>query len=386
MIINGAHIQGIFKYENNFSFERGDFVIYDGMIFICTAKNPTDPYLQVVRGKIPTEDKINFNVYLGNKISSVTEYLDYVNSPDSSEDKYITSHTLSGILNHYMFGFNERGVIKEYIQYNSSSGISLSPGLLEILSNDISTDGILGEILRSPSLNNAVVMISSTLPEVYALDGDPSTDYILLRQTTYTDEGEVRIQELINPVKGKIWWRSTTAGNWNSVTSWKSSFYSDQVKKELDYLHNYYQEKLTELEKIKLEMERVWRYESMKFTRTSTLVIQNENPEGEGYLPVPIGSFERNPLAYSLSESMILQLCYRKRVSPNSDFWTTGSIIIDLRDSLIDTEAQVLNYQTTNGVIFSINIESKNVINLGADTIDGTGCVIYSVFYRKIYE
>lgn len=385
MIINGAHIQGIFKYDNNLSFEKGDFVIYDGMIFICTAINPTDPYLQVVRGIIPTEDGINFKVYLGDKITSVQEYLDYVSSPETSEDKYISSHTLSGILNHYMFGLDERGIIKEYIQYNSSSGITLSKGLTEIISN-VGESGVLGEIIRSNSLNNAVIMISATLPEIYTLDGDPMTDYIILRQTTYINGDEVRIQELINPVKGKVWWRATAAGNWNSITSWKSSFYSDQVKKELDYLYNYYQKKVTELEDLKLGMERVWKYESMNITRTSTLIIQNNNPSGQGYLPVPAGCFERTPEAYSLNESLILQLCYRKRVSIGSDLWTTGSIIIDLRDSLIDTEAQVLNYQTSNGVIFSVVIEDENTINIGADTTDGTGCVIYSVYYRKIYE
>lgn len=388
MIINGAHIQGIFKYSNGLSFERGDFVIYDGIIYTCTAENPTDSYLQVVENQLPPQHPENFKVYLGDKVASVEEYLRYVNSPEDNEDKYISSHTLAGILNHYMFGLGERGVIKEYVQYNNSSGLSITQGLGDLIGNGVSEDGVLGEILKSKTLNNAVVMISAELPEIYALDGNPGTKYILLRQSTYSEPGgEVRIQELINPVRGKVWWRATEPGNWNSITSWKSSFYSDQVKIELDYLYNYYQQKITELETLKSGLEKTWRYESIPFNRATSINLQNNNPEAEGYLPVGAGNFKtgNDSVVFSLPDSMIIQICYRKRTTPGSSIWTSGSLIIDLRDSLINTAANITQYQVGT-VTFTVNWQSVNQININFRSSDGNDCVVYNVFYRKYYE
>lgn len=387
MIVNGAHIQGIFKYNTGLSFERGDFVIYDGVIYTCTAENPTDSFLQVVENQIPPQHPENFKVYLGDKVASVEEYLKYVESPEDSEDKYISSYTLSGILNHYIFGLGERGIIKEYVQYNNSSGITLTQGLKDLLRNGVTPDGVLGEILRSENLNNAVVMISSDLPEVKALDGGSQTGFILLRQSTYTDGGKVRVQELINPTRGKVWWRATEPGNWNSVTTWKSSFYSDQVKTELDYLYNYYQQKITELEVLKSGLEKTWRYESILFSRATSITLQNNNPGEEGYLPVGSGNFKPGDESevFSLPDSMILQICYRKRVALGSNTWTSGVLMLDLRDSLINTAANITQYQVGT-VVFTVERLSDDRVNINFRSEDGNDCVVYNVFYRKYYE
>ena len=115
MIINNTHVQGIFIYSDSIEYEKGDFVVYNSTLYVCTAENPTNTANMSVMGIKPAEDIKNYNIYPGNRISTAEEYFDYLDDPSTKEDKYVSSHSLSQILSTYMNGFDEKGVISNYI-------------------------------------------------------------------------------------------------------------------------------------------------------------------------------------------------------------------------------------------------------------------------------
>ena len=196
MILNNTHIQGIFIYKDDVEFEKGDFVISGNSIYICTAGNPNSDN-NTVLGKDPKTDSENFTIYLGGSLKNIDEYFTYIENPTADkEDKLLTADLLSEILNTYMLGFDEKGVIGEYI-YSDTIGngaITLSSGLQKFISGE--TNKILDTIIRSEELNNATLKISRGLEEIKDIfpaqyqEGTIAEEdlrYLILRQYTYTN-------------------------------------------------------------------------------------------------------------------------------------------------------------------------------------------------------
>lgn len=388
MIINGTHIQGVFKYLDNLEYEKGDFIIEGDVIYICTAESPTNSSTQGVKGQLPSMSPENFKIYLGERIVSASEYFAYINDSSELEDKYVNAASLSAIMSQYMFGLDHKGVISEYVIYNEGNGLILSPSLQNILSTGLSEEGILGEILQSPSLNSALLSLSPSLPELIPLFGEEIKNRVVLRQFTYsTEEGNVRIQSLIYPETGKMLWRSTFPGDWSTVSTWKNTFYDDNVKKDLDNLFGYYQRKISELERDRQRLKGTWRHKSLNFSRAASVDIQCESSSGTGFLDVPSGSFksgnEEEVFNRGLGDKLVIQVCLRKQVSTTSKtYWKSWTATIDLLDTIC---GEVETY-AVGDLTLRVNVVNDNRIRLSANTNDGTNCVIYSIYYKNSYE
>lgn len=242
MIINNKSVIGVYKYSDNSTYEKGDFVIYDNGIYICNMESS---------GVRPIDDSKKFSIYLGDKIATAEEYYNYVNSEDKSiySDKYISMFTLNEILQNIYFGVNDSGVIDNY--YNSPFDFSIK----SIADVDESLD-ILDVIMTTPDLNNGMVRISRDVDSVKSIIVDLSEEIpginiegknksyyssksddsasVILKQYTYDsssknseDEDEAedevisryRLQELIDPVFGETYYRYSK-GELNGDNEW----------------------------------------------------------------------------------------------------------------------------------------------------------------------
>lgn len=246
MIINNTKsVTGIFKYDPEAEYEKGDFVVYSGCMYICKAVTS-----DTISGVAPDTDPENFVIYLGDQVASLDEYYNYIKKSqgeiekdleDKVVDKYISMPLLSLILNKMYFGLNDSGVITNYV--NTSEDFSVKD--LDTL--DESTPLI--SIIKAPELNNGVLRVKRDLNEISLLvpqfsDTDDEyksyysqshKDYLILKQYTYdSDPGEgekisrYRVQELIDPIYGNTYYRYTI-GN---ITSSNNYDFSDSVVTE----------------------------------------------------------------------------------------------------------------------------------------------------------
>lgn len=264
MILNNSHQTGIFKYSDEVYFEKGDFVVDGTCIYVCESPQP-------VIGIRPSLDTSRdyYSEYPGNKITTASEYYDYVNSLDRQEaveDKYVSSHVLCEILENMYFGFGDNGMVDDHVIYNPNTGIEYSiRGVREILDN--SYMNVLNDIIRDNDLNNGLVRISRNLPEIrdllVASSSESESSIILLKQYTYrnsSDSTPFRVQELMDPEKNKLYYRFAK-GSVNednsidftdaSVSSWKNLYSNNEdIINKLSAVDDYYNRKIQEAEDI----------------------------------------------------------------------------------------------------------------------------------------
>lgn len=165
MILGNTHVQGIFVYQGDVEYEKGDFVVSGSSIYICTAGNPNTDN-NTVLGIDPSSDSENYTIYLGDSLKNINEYFSYISNSGTEvkDDKLITASLLSQILNSYMLGFDEKGIVSEYI-LQESSGISVSKGLQGFLEGS-EEETVLDKILKTEELNNAAIKVSRDLEEI----------------------------------------------------------------------------------------------------------------------------------------------------------------------------------------------------------------------------
>lgn len=282
MLVNDVHVQGMFLYDSEATYEKGDFIVVDDTIFVC---NPNDGS-STVTGINPKTDETgrNFKIYLGDRITDLNEYTQFAENQNSnSGSKYIDLKSLPGILNQYLVGFDGRGVIRqyigeeEYVIYNPKTG-KMETEIYGEGERKWSSSTILDEIFKDPKLNNAIFFISKKFKGIASLlpqtqndsqirsemgrvgDNMARVDYAtlndcILRQYTYingTGFGDNyertdskfrsyyhRLQELIDPSTGMIFYRvspqvsingkdslenifSELDNNWTKGVEWKS--------------------------------------------------------------------------------------------------------------------------------------------------------------------
>lgn len=371
MIINNTHIQGIYLYDELAEYEKGDFVISGNSIYICTAEKPTNNILFTVSGKDPKQDSDNFKIYLGDKITSLKEYLDYVSNPDDSEDKLVSSHVLSEILNNYMNGFDGKGIINNYLLYrNEEYSFSKS---LESIFNGV-RNNFLNVLIKSETFNNGILYVSRDLPEIAEiipslpedLTGvDPNDKLsVILKQYTYLNNGvtKVRVQELIDHVNGIVMYRYDSGG----TSSWKQSFLNIDFRNEVLYVKNYYEKKITELELEKEKLKGSFGYREVKLSKESQIVLQNTNPDGSGYTG-------NRPY----SSPNVITIVIQEPLGNN--LFKNNSITIDISDSLGSSSISEYNISTTNSLILTNVTESSAIIQV-------TSGIIVNIYYRNYYE
>lgn len=390
MILDNTHIQGLFLYSKETEYEKGDFVVYGNTIYICTAKNPTNITNNTVSGVVPENSSDNFSPYLGEELTSLEEYINYVNDPKGREknDKLIPAHLLSRILSTYMMGFDEKGIISNYVYLNSEDSLSMSSELSDFLSGKgVDSSNILSVILNTKEINNAVFKISRNLPEisevVFNSDSEfiypEDSTYIILRQYTYTNEPEndsiYRLQELIDPIGSVVRYRygkgSYSSGelSFDNVTSWLPSSIDKNWMGNIKRLEKLYLNKIKELENIEKSLKNSFRFKEYSIPETTSVVeFQCTDKDKSNYLPV--SRFDR--------ESFILTI-----VTQENNVNTTVSI--DLLDTYMKHD-QVSSYYLTDSSALII-VPGKTQKNKGEKvTIYVTSGNIVNIFYRDKYK
>lgn len=385
MLINNTHIQGIFKYSSSIEFEEGDLIMSGSYLYICTAEYPTNKENNTVQGQSPEDHPENFRVYLGDKIIEVQEYLNYVEGLET-EDKYISSRVLSGILNHYLFGVSERGIIKDYVSYDpKNKSYGFSQDLSDLISGENFNDGVLGIILKEESLNNALVSISTSLPEIINIYGEEITkqDQVILRQYTYYKDYNTldclyRLQELINPVSGIIKYRVTLeGGDFTKVSNWASSFYDENSKKDLDNLSNYYNNKLKTIPTPTDNFQ----FKEIKIpSNSSEIELQCINSKKSGYINVKNFSIKQADTG-----NAIVDITVRFKASVDDFIWKNLSTTIDLRDSSYDNPRIIEKYLLTFGIYLVLTPIDLTTIKLSLESALYTDLKFSSIYCRNYY-
>lgn len=409
MIINGTHIQGVFKYDNSLEFEKGDFVIYDDIIYICTAGSPTNVDTQTVKGKVPTSSSDNFTIYLGDKVASVTEYRSSIAS-NTGIDKYVSSKILDGILSSYMTGIDQDGVINSTVIFKDGTYYLRNDNGTQIPYDYPGSENILDYLISRPDLNSALLKLDQSLPNLRDEYFGGTSGTYLLRQMTYVDTNgsRVRIQCLVSPQVGKMWWRQVSySGTMTPATGipFRSTFYDSNVKNQLDHLHQYYQIKLAEVEDLKKSLKSCWRYETIFSNKISFIAYLEcfENPNGGPsniLIPgIPEGSFSYNNSIFSQvnSDNLIIQTIIRR---PIGGGWRSYSVALDLREVIITlptkdengNNVQTFTYNIDDGVSIILTIPDPETLS---DQEKGSrivlqlspgDCVISNMYIKRYYE
>lgn len=381
MIIDNTHVRGMFIYNETSEYERGDFVIEGNTIYICTAKNPNNQLNNTVSGILPSTDSDNFDTYLLDKTSTFKEYLEEVKN-NFEEDKLISGSVLSEILSNYSFGYDEKGIIKDFISYTPETGITFSPGIEKILEGTTKDGSILDSILKSPDINNAFIRISRSIPEISiklpVIDTDGSVegvdiDSIVLRQYTYyssTNKETYRVQEIADHISGNVLYRYAFGKNYAISSVWKNSFVNNKFKEEVQYVKNYYENKIIELEKLKDSLIGNFRYRELAINKSEEVTLQCNNPNGENYIRCS-----------DFSKPIIITVVVQ--TSTDGIIFRNNSVTIDLSDSIV-TSGGILEYYIGGDSTNTIKVlnPTKTSITL---KLSGRSSRFVNIYYRDNY-
>lgn len=315
IVDNTTSFRGIFNYSDTASYEKDDFIVDGTRIYICTANNPTS----VVNGKCivsgirPSDSsnlrsKENFLPFLGDQVCTLEEYDKYLEdrlNNLTTEDKYISAALLEQVLQRLSFGYGKSGVITSADNY---------------INNELDLDepsSILDKILQKPELNNGIFTISRDLPEIKslfyyslkeAIKGAEeselgykgaldlyyigSSKVVLLKQYTYddgigADSSRWRLQELIDPVTGETFFRSSKGtrvdDGWSFDT--KTSFASNlsgcnfSIAEKLRALELFKQQEIIDLQNTKQSLIGTFRFVNYEIdsTKNEVSILRTSN-------------------------------------------------------------------------------------------------------------
>ena len=388
MIINNTHVQGIFFYSPDIAYEKGDFVVQNNIIYICTANNPTDEENFTVQNSDPSTDRENYTVYLGDKIESAEEYFEYVENPEAEgvEDKYVSSHSLFRILSSYMSGFDEKGIISKYFSYDGTN-ISYSENLTDYLEGAERTD-LLDKIIQAADLNNAIFHINrSVVGDIFPsipedITGFNSTDLnsVILKQYTYQDSAQsnkiYRVQELIDHVNGIVLYRySSNDSNYSSISTWKNSFLEDDFKNQVDCVKNYYKTKSEELETEKQNLQNNFAFRNVRMTKGQSVNIQCSNSNEMGYV---------NVSDFNDTTSCILTIIVQEQyLQSTSNVYKNSSLTIDISDAMSADE--ITSYYVTNNNTLTIEKTAGSTSTKSLILTVSSGRIV-NIYYRQFYK
>lgn len=388
MKINGSQIiTGMYVYNENQEFTKDDFVIYDGVIYTC---------VKDVKGEDPkTSD--SFVVYLGDKGRSITfseyeeslkgldenkiyledkrkafkKYLEFLETSEG-ENKYITVGMLQSIMSCYLLGPTGKGIIGDYIYYDSE-GMRVS---LKTEDRGIFTDPetILSEIMFHPDINHALLRVSRFLPEINGYVGScGASEYagedqksVILRQYTYIQEDteeRIRLQELIDPVDGLIWYRS---GNMDtkSISSsgtWKCSVINSRaLKSKVESLIGIYTSRLKVLKSLETHLKSNFRYKKL--------------------------DIQGKPVSISIDDKSISEITLTISERTNEGFIKNSQTTLNLEDRLEGGEIPL--YLIGKDYIINISQSDENyTIELSGKDVKSSldNVWISEIFYKEYY-
>lgn len=261
MIINDREITGIFRYNSGSTYTEGDLILKGTSIYIAKTK---------VSGIDPEEGdgrEEKYELYPGiDKYATIDQFLNYMNTGNPSDDKYISVSSLPIILNHYLTGVNEKGMIED-LEYNSSE-----------TEGDVSRV-VADEILFDPLINHAMYTVTRNMEglplNVYSREyvvGQP--DKLILKQYTYTQKmfsesveelHRMRVQELIDHTQYMVWYRSVDLDATNiNPTPWKSiTLNMTNIHDRIMDLVKDYKDRINALQTVINELRRNFKYRAM---------------------------------------------------------------------------------------------------------------------------
>lgn len=290
-------VRGFFLYSDFSRYEDGDFVVYGNTIYVCSPKTGSSEVI----GEKPYESE-NFYVYLGDQISSVDEFKTFVDN-NGGDDKYISLSTLVSILNTYLTGINNSGIIgHEYTLENGEVIYKVNNKISEVYGSEESKN-ILSTLLLDKNINHGIFKVSKNLPEIVNLVGDHG-DYCILRQYSYYLDSEnkenlMRVQELIDievssdqkVSYANIYYRSAplNSSDISNLNFQSATAHSYGLERKISKLTNLYSTRMRLFdEKIK-ELQENFCFTDIKLDRnynTGDVILQNTDESKNGYINI----------------------------------------------------------------------------------------------------
>lgn len=247
MIINNKNIRGIFLYDPEVTFEKDDFVIYNGEQYVCLGQST---------GEVPEGSSV-FRPYISSNQATMEDIVEFVKNPNdlSIGEKTVSAALLGEVLSTFLSGVDYSGLINNSINVNNS--ILINNYFNNTVKEYDSSINPLDAILTNPNLNNAIFKVSrevalGLVPVSETTQGSLIQTGLLLRQYTYSTNGNfVRVQELIDYESGNIMFRYSESPDktkfGSSSSTWRDSYVKSDYVWQMNKIKNYYYRKIQQL-------------------------------------------------------------------------------------------------------------------------------------------
>ncbi len=365
MEINNKSIQGIFIYAEDINFEKGDFVVEGDKIYICQADSI---------GNLPSESPTYFKAYLSDNIATAEDFEKYAKG--IGDDKFINAKYLGKILNHYMSGFDEKGIISNTIISNGSNQFEIY--ISDYFGNTTNIGAYsepLDQVLISEDLNNAIFRVDkSAIKSLYGDIYQSANSWVILRQYTYLksektalqDDVYIRVQELINNEEHDIMYRyASSSDSYSSPTKWESVTCNSSYVSKINTIKDYYTNLIIQTNNEKNQIKNNFRF------KKATIGIHTEgSTEWKLRLntDIPMGSS---------SHPYIITICTE---SITDGIIRSYSFTADIRKIF---DHITLKYGTDGNSIFSLNTDYSGNIVIKREKGTEEISVIY---YQQTYK
>ena len=358
-IDTNTNISGLFLYSETAEYQDGDFVVFGTTLYVCSPKEGYGP------GALPTSE--HFYVYLGDKMADASDFIDFENN-GGGEKKFVSLASLPVILNNYMAGVDMSGLINDSIGFSDAGELEYN---ILLSSSEVRSNSILTTLLRDEKINHGVFKVSRRLPEISAyVDGYDFDDtqigldseFCILKQYSYLnkDNRKIRIQELIDPLEGNIFYRSLAmleSGETTDTPEWKfATANATSLKRKANKLFSVYQNRINGFNSRLEELQGHFCFKGIKTSRTEGLglTLQTEDSSNPGYI---------NPEDFDLS-----------RLGP-----ITLTLFTRLEDSTV-CESNTITIDPSFGTMeYRVNDELSVKVTVEGVTEDGTAASEISV-------
>jgi hypothetical protein len=241
MKVNNKSYRGIFLYSDDATYERGDFVVEGKFLYTCKTDG--------ISGSKPSQDTENYMIYFGGEFAEYEDYLSYAEKGSSeAAEKFVSTPLLEKILNSYMAGYSEYGLIDNRISADGEIFMADFFGSGYDISSEVKYSDPLRVIMSQSNINNAVFVVSRKVTlSILGEPGQSDTNDVLLKQYTYKDAStgnNIRIQELIDQEYGIVKYRyliipggTDFTGN---ISTWISTCTNENVRNMVDTIISTY--------------------------------------------------------------------------------------------------------------------------------------------------
>lgn len=354
MRLKEKDIQGIFKYDPDVTYTKGDFVVFEQKLYVVLA---------TVTGVNPGSQngREYYKVYLKDEVldyedvkGELREYL------KSGKDKLISAFGVGKLLSSFMMGINDKGVITSEIL--ESGDVSLRDYFGD--KTDLGYINPLDEVMSSPDLNNATFRVSSEISK--SILGSPTE--AILRQYTYKsgNEDATRVQELLDPTTGLIKYRYATKGNGYSPTTntWIGGNVGSDISSMINTVMSYYSDKAQEYDRSLYSLIGSFRFRQVDVDFTNVTI---PGEEGRSTLEIPITKF---PKFFEKGDYMVtLGIVIKERPT----YYKTSSLTINLKDEVT---------YSTMGI--EVSVDYSDGSNIVIETTGGA--MISDIYYKQDFE